>query len=306
METQIIKGDVVKDSIFGEVKFEVASLIEKHHKIPGIAFIGFSNVPLSKYNIPFHVQLAQAAGFNVFKEIRDENTTEEELFKLIDSLNNNNDIHAIVILQPLPLHLNPIRIINHINPDKEVEGFHPQNMLSTLIPDIQTERYPMCLPSALFEMIKEAEIQLKDDQEWVFLMDEEFVTNKLTYMVVRSAASKVVPSNCSITYITRESSHLIDYCKNADILVVVTKYPEYIKPEWLKPNVGIIDIYSNLVKEIPSKEDANKLIPIIRGGINTESVMNIASFLLPIPGGLMGVVLCILLRNALLSFKNSL
>ena len=151
METQIIKGDFVKDRIFSEVKTEVANLNEKHHKIPGIAFIGFSNIPLSKYNIPFHIQLAQAAGFNVFKDIKEENTTEEEMFTLIDALNLNDDIHAIVLLQPLPLHLNPIRIINRINPEKEVEGFHPQNMLSTLIPDIQTERYPMCLPAALFE-----------------------------------------------------------------------------------------------------------------------------------------------------------
>jgi methylenetetrahydrofolate dehydrogenase (NADP+) / methenyltetrahydrofolate cyclohydrolase len=306
METQIIKGDFVKDRIFSEVKTEVANLIEKHHKTPGIAFIGFSNVPLSKYNIPFHVQLAQAAGFNVFKDIKEENTTEEDMFSLIDSLNHNDDIHAIVLLQPLPLHLNPIRIINRINPEKEVEGFHPQNMLSTLIPDIKTERYPMCLPSALFEMLKDAGSQLKSDQEWVFLMDEEFVSNTLTHMVVRSAASRVVPHDCSVTYITKESGHMIEYCKKADILVVVTKQPEYIQPEWLKPNVGIIDIYSNLVKEIPSKEDANKLIPIIRGGVNVEMAMNIASFILPIPGGLMSVVLTILLRNAIQAFKNSI
>ncbi|MCX6231963.1 MAG: hypothetical protein NTZ33_10510 [Bacteroidetes bacterium] len=305
MDTKIIKGDFVKDRIFIEVKTEIASLYEKYKKLPGIAFIGFSNVPLSKYNIPFHVQLAQAAGFNVFKEIKDENTTEEELFNLIDTLNHDDTIHAIVILQPLPLHLNPIRIINRVNPEKEVEGFHPQNMLSTLIPDIQTEKYPMCLPSALFEMLKDAGMQLKSDQEWVFAMDEEFISNTLTHMVVRSAASKVVPHDCSVSYITKESSHLIEYVKKADILVVVTKSPEYIQAEWLKPGVGIIDIYSNLVKEIQSKEDPGKLIPIIRGGINVETAMNIAAFILPIPGGLMSVVLTILLRNAVQAFKNS-
>jgi len=306
METKIIKGDFIKDKIFFEVKTEIASLFEKHKKLPGIAFIGFSNVPLSKYNIPFHLQLAQAAGFNVYKYIKDVNTTEEEMFSLIDALNLNDDIHAIVLLQPLPLHLNPIRIINSIHPEKEVEGFHPQNMLSTLIPDIQTEKYPMCLPAALFEMLKDADMQLKSDQEWVFLMDEEFISNTLTYMVVRSAASKVVPRDCSVTYITKESGHMIEYCKKADILVVVTKHPEFIQTEWLKPKVGIIDIYSNLVKEIPSKEDPKKLIPIIRGGVNVENAMNIASFILPIPGGLMSVVLTILLRNALQAFKKDL
>ena len=306
MEAKIIKGDLIQEKIFSEVKNEVLSIYEKYHKKPGIAFVGFSCVPLSKYNIPFHVQMAQAAGFNVLTEIKEENTTEGELVDFIEQLNQNSDIHAIVLLQPLPVHLNPIRIINKITPDKEVEGFHPQNMLSTLIPDIQTEKYPMCLPSALFELFKEAGLQLQKDQQWVFVLDDEFISNTLTNMIVKSAASKAVPTDCSATFINKSSGNLIESCKRADVLVVVSKFPEYIQAEWLKPGVCVIDIYSNLVKEIPSKNDPKKLVPVIRGGINVESVKNIASIILPIPGGLMTVVLPILLRNALKSFKNSL
>ena len=306
METKIIKGDLIKEKIFNEVKNEITTLKSKYNKAPGIAFIGFSEVPLSKYNIPLHVQTAEAAGFNVFTEIKTGNTTEEELFNLIDKLNNDNDIHAIVLLQPLPEYLNPIRIINRIDRDKEVEGFHPENMLSTLIPDIQTNKYPMCLPSALVEMFKEAGVHFNKDQEWVFLLDDEFISNSLTNMVVKTAASKVVPHDCSMSIINKNSKNLVEYCKRADILVVVTKTPEYIQAEWLKTGVCIIDIYSNLVKEIPSKNDPTRLVPIIRGGINVDTVKNIAGVLLPIPGGLMTVVLTILLRNAIISFKNSL
>lgn len=306
METMIIKGDLIKDKIFIEVKSEIQTLHAKYNKTPGIAFIAFSCIPLSKYNIPLHVNLAEAAGFYVIKKIMMEDTTEEELFKLVDKLNDNDEINAIVLLQPLPPHLNPIRIINRINPAKEVEGFHPQNMLSTLIPDIKTEIYLMCLPTALVEMFKETGVQFKGDQEWVFVLDDEFVANSLTNMVVKAAASKVVPYDSSFTIVNKSSSHLIASCQRADVLVVVTKYPEYIQAEWLKEGVCIIDIYSNLVKEVPSKDDPNKLLPVIRGGINVEAVKGIASVLLPIPGGLMTVVLSILLRNALLSFKNKL
>jgi len=306
METKIIKGDLIKDMIFNEVKSEITELKAKHNKVPGIAFIGFSGIPLSKYNIPLHVQLAEAAGFNVLKEIIAENTTEDDLFVLIEELNANNNIHAIVLLQPLPEHLNPIRIINKIDRNKEVEGFHPENMLSTLIPDIETNKYPMCLPTALVKMFEDAEVRFEKDQEWVFVLDDEFISNSLTNMVVKSAASKVVPHDCSQSIINKNSKHLIEYCKRADILVVVTKSPEYIQPEWLKAGVNIIDVYSNLVKEIPSKNDPDRLVPIIRGGVNVDSVKNIASTILPIPGGLMAVVLTILLRNALISFKNSL
>ena len=306
METMIIKGDAVKEKIFGEVKNEIAGLQEKYHQVPGIAFIGFSCVHLAKYNIPLHVQLAEALGFKVWKEIEPENVTEEEVFRLIEKLNNDDKINAIVILQPLPTHLNPIRIINKIDPYKEVEGFHPVNMMNTLIPDLQTTKYPMCLPAALFEMFKEAGMQVQKDQEWVFLLDDEFFSNTLTNMVVRTAVSKVVQDDCAVTIVNKNSEKLIEHCKRADFLVVVSKTPEYIKPEWLKPGVCIIDIYSNLVREVPSKNDPNKLVPVIRGGVNVESVQHIAGAILPIPGGLMTVVMAILFRNTVIAFKNSL
>lgn len=306
MKAKIIKGDLIKERIFDEVKNEIEGLVTKYQKKPGIAFIGFLSAPLSKYNIPFHIHLAENAGFNVFKEILNDQTTEEEMFHLIEKLNDNEAVNSIVVLQPLPKHLNPIRIINKINPDKEIEGFHPQNMLSTLIPDIKTEKYPMCLPTGIIELFKEAELEFKKDQEWVFVLDDEFISNTLTHMVVKAGASKLVPQDCSATIINKSSKNLIDYCKKADILIVVSKEPEYIQPIWLKKGVCIIDVYSNLVKEIPSKNDSSVLIPIIRGGVNVESVEDIASVILPIPGGLMTVVLPILLRNALISFKNTL
>jgi methylenetetrahydrofolate dehydrogenase (NADP+) / methenyltetrahydrofolate cyclohydrolase len=306
METKIIKGDLVKDKIFREVKTEISGIAGRYHRIPGIAFIGFECVPLAKYNIPLHVQTAQAMGFSVFIEIMSNNATEEDVFKKIDILNANEEVHAIVLLQPLPEHLNPVRIVYRIDPSKEVEGFHPVNMMSTMIPDIQADKYPMCLPEALFEMFREAEVQIRKDQEWVFLLDDGFFENSLTKMIVRAAASRVVPDDCAVTFVNKDSERLVERCKRADVLVVVTKTPEYIQPEWLKPGVCIIDIYSNLVREIPSKADPSRLVPVIRGGVNVNSVNGIASAILPIPGGLMTVVMAILFRNAVMSFRNSL
>jgi methylenetetrahydrofolate dehydrogenase (NADP+) / methenyltetrahydrofolate cyclohydrolase len=306
METKIIKGDLIKDKIFAEVKTEVAALQNKYHRVPGIAFLGFECVPLAKYNIPLHVQMAQAMGFRVFTEIMTNDATEEDVFIVIDHLNTTEEVNAIVLLQPLPEQLNPVRIVNRIDAAKEVEGFHPLNMMSTMIPEIQTGRYPMCLPEALFEMFKEGGVQPLKDQEWVFLLDDGFFSNTLTKMIVRAAASRVVPDDCVVTFVNKDSKNLVGHCKRADILVVVTKSPEYIRPEWLKQGVCIIDIYSNLVREIVSKSDPSKLVPIIRGGVNLESVNHLAGVILPIPGGLMTVVMAILFRNTVISFKNYL
>ena len=305
METKIIKDELLKNKILGGIKKEIALLNEKHSKKPGIAFIGFMGVPLGKYNIPFHIMLAKEMGFRVFEEIKQDDISEKELFDSIEILNNNDEIHAIVLLQPLPKHLNPIRIINKIDPEKEVEGFHPKNIMGTLMPDIYKNNHPMCLPTALVEIFNHNGIQSQKDQEWVLVLDEEFFSNQLVNMVTRTAFTKAVPDDCALTVVNGNSERLDEHCRRADFLIVVTKKPEYIQPGWLKPGVCIIDIYSNLVKEIPSKDDSGRLIPVIRGGVNVESVKNIASAIIPIPGGLMTIVLAILLRNAVKAFKNS-
>ena len=304
METKIIKGEMIRDQIFGEVKAEIAGLMSHHDIAPCIAFVGFNCVPLAKYNIPMHIQMARNVGLKVVTEILHEEATEDEIFALIDRLNANDEVHAIVLLQPLPEHLNPVRIMNRIDPIKEVEGFHPQNMIQTMIPELKNGRYPMCLPTALYEMFKEADLKIPDEKEWVFVLDDGFFTNSLTKMIVRSAASVVVPKNSPVTFINKESKYLIDHIKKADFLVVVTKFPEYIQSEWIKPGACIIDIYSNLLKEVPSKADPSKLVPVIRGGINVASATGIAAALLPIPGGLMTVVMAILFRNTVQAFKN--
>lgn len=306
MKTKVIKDAGLKDQILGEVKRKIETLEAKHHKRPGIAFIGFMGVPLGKYNIPFHVQMAKVLGFEVFDETQADDISEEELFRHIDELNKNDDIHAIVLLQPLPKHLIPVRIMNRIDPRKEVEGFHPQNMINTLMPDIAENAYPMCLPTALYELIKSNEISMKKDDEWVLLLDDEFFSNQLVNMVTRAAFIKAVPEDNILTIVNRNSEKLPEYCKRADFLVVVTKEPEYVRAEWLKEGVCIIDIYSNLIKEVPSKKDPGKLVPIVRGGVNVESVQNIAGAILPIPGGLMTIVLAILFRNAVSVFVKNI
>ncbi|NQT77768.1 MAG: hypothetical protein HQ565_08640 [Bacteroidetes bacterium] len=276
--TKIIKDVTLKDKILGEVKSEIFRLEEIHHKRPGIAFVGFMGVPLGKYNIPFHVQLAEELGFQVFNEIQPDDITEADLFKRIDGLNRNDQIHAIVLLQSLPEHLIPVRIVNRIDPRKEVEGFHPLNMMGTLMPDIVEESYPMCLPTALHELFKSNAIQVKEESEWVLLLDDEFFSNQLVNMVTRTAFTRAVPKDCILTIINRNSQKLIEHCRRADYLV----------------------------KEVPSKKDPGRLVSVIRGGVNVESVLHKAGAILPIPGGLMSVVLAILLRNALTSFVNTI
>jgi len=306
METKVIRDSSLKDKILGEVKSEIARFKEMYDQSPGIAFIGFMGVPLGKYNIPFHLKLASDLGFTVYNETQADDISEEDLFHKIDELNANENIHAIVLLQPLPTHLVPVRIVNRIDPAKEVEGFHPLNMMKNLMPDIAEAIKPMCLPTALIELFEANNIKAEKDEEWVLLLDDEFFDNQLVNMVTRTAFTKAVPKNCILTIVNRNSVKLTEKCKLADFLVVVTKEPGYVNADLIKPGVCIIDIYSNLVKEIESKKNPGQIVPIIRGGVDIESVMGKAGCIFPIPGGLMTIVLSILFRNVLISFKNNI
>jgi methylenetetrahydrofolate dehydrogenase (NADP+) / methenyltetrahydrofolate cyclohydrolase len=303
METKVLKGESVRDRILAETKSGIAALAIRFGKKPGIAFIGFEGVPLARYTIPLHVNMAEDLGFMVSLKMMPEDTTEGELFVLIHELNEDPEIHAVVVLQPVPSHLSAIRISGSIAREKEVEGFNPYNMLGTVLPDVIENRYPMCLPAALGEIFRDAGIIPGIEQEWVFLVDEEFLHNPLTRMIVYTSSLKVVPPGSPVTFLTPDAVLLIDHCKKADYLVIVTKHPEYVQPAWLKEGVCIIDIYSNLVKEIPSKDDPMKMIPVIRGGITVKAVDTIAGAILPIPGGLMTTVLALLFRNAMMAFN---
>lgn len=304
METKVLNGALYKDRIFARIREEISTITTDQEARPGIAFIALSgHEPLLKYTIGLHEQAANDLGFSVKTEILPCDAPEEKLFELIDRLNTDDSVHAIILLQPMPAHINAIRIINHIDPVKEVEGFHSSHLVHMLARDFQKIMYPMVLPTALDELFLESGISKKEGTEWVFVADDEFFSRPFTNLVVKTACPQVVPDNCSITILNKNSTRLEDQIKRADFLFIVSKCPGFIHKEWLKPGVCIVDVYSNLIDEVPSKKHPGVLLPVIRGGVNTAEVNTVAGVIAPCPGGLMPVVLAVLFSNALKAFN---
>ena len=303
METRILNGSGYKDKIFASIKEEISALNGSEER-PGITFIAMTgNEPLLKYTIALHEQAARELGFKVKTEILSCEEKEEILFEIINNLNEDESVHAIVLLQPMPKHINAINIMNHIDPVKEVEGFHTAHLVTMLSRDERKIMYPMVLPTALNELFLDAGIGKTEGSEWVFVADDEFISRPFTNMVVKTACPQVVPDNCSIMIVNKNSSRLADQIQRADFLVVISKCPGYIQREWLKPGVCIVDVYSNLVDEVPSKKHPGIMLPVIRGGVFTETVNYVAGVIAPCPGGLMPVVLAVLFSNALKAHK---
>lgn len=307
METRILNGAVYKDEIFGRIKNEIATLQRAHKGVPAITFIApVGHEPLMKYTIGLHEQAARGLGFSVKTETVRADASEELLLDIVDKQNEDDSVHAIVLLQPMPKQLNAIRIINRIRPEKEVEGFHEKHLITMLQRESGKIRYPMVLPTALNELFAMAGIEKKDSSNWLFVADDEFFTRPFTNMVVKTACPQVVPDTCSLTIINKNSSMLVDHLRMTDYLFVISKCPGYLRGEWLKPGVCIVDVYSNLVSEVPSSKNPGTIIPVIRGGVTQDAVNQVAGILAPCPGGLMPLVLAILFSNALKAFKLSL
>ena len=288
METRILNGAEYKDEIFGRIKQEIATFPRTHGKIPAITFIApVGHEPLMKYTIGLHEQAARGLGFSVKTETVPADVPEERLLEIVDRLNEDNSVHAIVLLQPMPKQLNAIRIINRIRPEKEVEGFHKEHLITMLQRESAKIRFPMVLPTALNELFAMAGIEKKANSNWLFVADDEFFSRPFTNMVVKTACPQVVPDTSPLTIINKNSSLLEEHLKTADYLFVISKCPGYIKGEWLKPGVCIVDVYSNLVNEVPSVKNPGTMIPVIRGGVSQEAVSQVAGILAPCPGGLM-------------------
>ena len=267
METIIVKSETLRNKILRKLKVEIAKMHDTCGQLPGIAFVGFSDVPLGKYTIPFHVKQARQLGFRVIEEVFTSDATEEELFACIEALNQNEQIHAIEILQPLPEHLNPLRIVSLVEPAKEVEGFHPENMKKVLSPN-ESENFTMCLPEALNRLLNAYDLHSAEEDQWVVVIDEEFQDNPLVSQVTRTALKMAVKELSCLRVVLKNENKLVETIRKADYLVVVSKEVGFIKAAWLKQGVVIIDIYSNLVKEVPARKNPDQLVPIIRGAVD--------------------------------------
>lgn len=306
METRLILGAEIRDRIFNDLELEISSTFITRGERAGIAFIAcLGHLPLMKYTVALHRQAALELGFHVSVHRLSAQCSTENLLHLIEKLNADAQIQAIVVLQPLPRHLDPIEIIGHIAPQKEVEGFHPQHILQTMARGFQNTAYPMCLPTALNELFTVNSIQFEANQQVVFAVDNDFLENPFRRMVLQTAISQSIPSNCTLTIANTESASLRTSCRRADFLFVVSEKPSLIDDRCLKPGACVVDIYTNLVGELPSKKHPDRMIPLLKGAVNTDAVMGTAGSIAPCPGGLMPVLLAVLFRNCVSAFKTA-
>jgi 5,10-methylene-tetrahydrofolate dehydrogenase/Methenyl tetrahydrofolate cyclohydrolase len=269
----IIDGKKVSQEIKDEVKEKVAALKEKGIEVT-LAVIQVGNDPASTVYVGNKKKACEYTGIRSLAYEIPEDTTEEELLKLVCSLNDREDVDGILVQLPLPPHINEDKVIQTISPEKDVDGFHPQSVgaLSTGQPG-----FISCTPAGIIELLKRYNIQI-DGRECVVIGRSNIVGKPVAMLLLRE--------NGTVTVCHSHTADLKEVAKRADILIVAIGKAKFVTDEYIKDGAAVIDVGMD-------RDENGKLC----GDVDFESVVSKAGAVTPVPGGVGPMTIAMLMCN---------
>lgn len=296
MTAKIIKGTEVRDEILVELKDEVDKIKKEHGIVPGLVTILVGESPASISYVTAKIKTAQSLGFKEVQDSQPDDITEEELLAIVDKYNKDDSIHGILVQLPLPKSIDDKKILNAIDPDKDVDGFHPINVGRLMIGGEEAKFLP-CTPAGIQELIVRSGVET-EGAEVVVVGRSNIVGKPIANIMLQKAAG----ANATVTIAHTRTKDLAFHCKRADILVVAAGVPDLVKPEWIKPGACVIDVGVNRVGEKIS-EKTGKKIAILKGDVDFEKAKEVAGYITPVPGGVGPMTITMLMKNSLKSLK---
>ena len=271
MPAKIIDGKKVAERFLNEVNKKIKESKEK----PGFAIVLVGNNPASEIYVNFKEKKAKEVGFYFERYNLNENASQNELLKLIDSLNQNRKIHGMIVQLPLPKHIDEKLVVDSILPHKDADGFTPVN-LGNLVND--DNRLLPATARACMELIKSTGEKIEGKNA--------VVVGRST-IVGKPTALLLLQENATVTICHSKTKNLAEFTKNADILVVAVGKPKLIKKDMVKKGAIVIDVG---ISRTPSG---------IVGDVDFENVKEIAGYITPVPGGVGPMTIAMLLDNTL-------
>jgi methylenetetrahydrofolate dehydrogenase (NADP+)/methenyltetrahydrofolate cyclohydrolase len=296
MAAKIINGTEIASQIREELKKEVNNLKEKHGVVPGLVTILIGKNPASVSYVTAKQKTAHELGFYSIQDDQPEDIPEAELLNLIEKYNNDPKIHGILVQLPLPKHIDEKKIIHAIDPDKDVDCFHPIN-LGRLMLGGSEARFLPCTPAGIQELIIRSGYETSG-AEVVVVGRSNIVGKPIAVMLLQ----KDKKANATVTVTHTATKNLEAHCKRADILIVAAGVPGLVKPEWIKPGACVIDVGVNRVGEKLS-EKTGKMVPILKGDVDFDAAKEIAGAITPVPGGVGPMTITMLMKNTVTSAK---
>ncbi len=280
---KIIDGKAISAAIRLEIAEEVAKMKEEKGRVPGLAVIIVGQDPASQVYVRNKAKDCEETG--IYSEVHalPENTTEEELLALVHKLNNDDNIHGIIVQLPLPKHLDSDLIINNIDVKKDVDAFHPYNVGKIMIGDY--ELLP-CTPAGVMELLERSNIEVSG---------KNCVVVGRSNIVGKPQAMMLLHKNGTVTVCHSKTKDLVEKCREADILVVAIGRAKFITGDMIKEGAVVIDVGM-------CRDENGKLC----GDVDYESAEKKASYITPVPGGVGPMTRVMLLKNTLSAAKKKI
>lgn len=278
--SKIIDGKSFAENLRNEVAKKVAALKERDGIVPGLAVVLVGEDPASQVYVRNKGKQTKEVGMQSFEYKMPDTTSEDELMATIDKLNADDSVHGILVQLPLPKQINENAVINRISPDKDVDGFHLDNVGRLAIGD---NGIVPCTPLGCIMMLKD---QIGN------LSGKHAVVVGRSNIVGKPIANLLLQENCTVVITHSRTANLEEECRRADILVAAVGRAEMIKGDWVKPGATVIDVGINRIEGEGGK---TKLV----GDVDFASVEAVAAKITPVPGGVGPMTIACLLHNTL-------
>lgn len=290
---KLIDGKQISTKIKNEIAQEIANLQKISTKKPGLAVVLVGVDPASQIYVKSKEKACIAAG--IYSEVHklEKDTKEEELIALIEQLNNSDKINGILVQMPLPKHLDENKIINLIKPEKDVDGFHPQNVGKMLIGE--GDPFIPCTPLGIQMMLKECGIS-PQGKHVVVIGRSNIVGKPIASLLLQKGNY----ANATVTICHSRTTNLKEIVKTADIIIAAIGIPNFVTSDMVKDGAVVIDVGINRVDD-PTQEKGY----IVCGDVDFEAVKDKCSFITPVPGGVGTMTIAMLLYNTLKAFKQA-
>jgi len=292
MSAKIISGTEIAKEIRVELKQEIAELKEKHGLTPGLATVLVGDDPASKVYVGQKEKSCNNLGIYSKMINLPGDITEEDLLKLIDELNNNSSIHGILVQLPLPKHINEASVLYAIDPNKDVDGFHPVNVGKMVIGE---KCFLPCTPHGVLELLSRSGVKT-EGAEVVIVGRSNIVGKPVLNLMLQKRPS----GNATVTLCHTRTKDLSFHTKRADILIVATGHPKTVTGDMVKEGVVVIDVGVNRIGKTPEGK------AILAGDVEFDSVKEKAAAITPVPGGVGPMTIVMLMKNTVEAARNTI
>ena len=287
---QILDGKKTSEDIKNEIAAEVQSIKAAGGKVPHLAAVIVGTNGASLTYVGSKVKSCQQIGFDSTLVALPEDITEADLLAKIKELNEDDNLDGYIVQLPLPKHIDEEKILLAIDPDKDVDGFHPTNFGRMAL---EMETFIPATPFGIMQLLERYKVETAG-KHTVVIGRSHIVGRPMSILMSR----KGNPGDSTVTLTHSRTKNLAEFTKNADIIITALGVPEFLKGDMVKDGVVIIDVGITRVDDASNAKGY-----VIKGDVDFDEVSKKASFITPVPGGVGPMTIAMLLKNTLLARK---